>query len=189
MAEQLPEWMDAEEPKKEAPADTQEALMKYVAEATDLKAQISEAEDELECKKERLSMILRDLIPTLMDQLGTTEFKFPNKTKIVVNGKVNASINKANEKAAFDWLVANGYGGLIKSNITAEFEREEIDAARELEKQLQENGVDAVLKESVHVATLKSFVAERLEAGETLPDSIGVFEFREAKITLPKGKK
>jgi len=179
-------WNDAP---AEAPASAKERLAKLVVEVSELNGQIKTVEDELALKQERMADIIRVLIPDLMDELGLTEVKFEDKTKITVNKKVNASITKANEARAFQWLIDNKFGGLIKSSLSAEFSREEIDQAREIVEELREREFDATLKESVHNATLKSFVGERLEAGETLPDCFSVFEYREAKISLPKSKK
>ncbi len=173
----------------EAPQTAKDRLMKLVEEAQEIASATKQLEDALELKKERLVDIVRVLIPDLMDELQMSEIKFEDKTKVTVGKKVKASITKANEKKAFDWLVENKFGGLIKSSLSAEFSREEIEQAREIVEELREREFDASLKESVHNATLTSFVGERLEAGETLPECFSVFEYREAKISLPKGKK
>lgn len=173
----------------EAPKSAKDRLLALVVEMGEISSAVKELEDDLELKKERAVDIARVLIPDLMDELQMSEIKFEDKTKITVNKKVKASITKANENAAFDWLIANKFGGLIKSSINAEFSREEIDEARAIIEELREREVDATLKEAVHPATLTSFVGERLEAGETLPECFSVFEYREAKISLPKSKK
>jgi len=173
----------------EAPQTAKDRLMKLVEEVQEINADVKRLEDDLEIKKERLVDIVRVLIPDLMDELQMSEIKFEDKTKVTLGKKVKASISKANEKQAFDWLVENKFGGLIKSSVSAEFSREEIELAREIVEELRERELDATLKESVHAATLTSFVGERLEAGETLPDCFSVFEYREAKISLPKSKK
>ena len=173
----------------EAPASAKDRLLKLVEEAQEITGDVKRIEDELELKKERFVDIVRVLIPDLMDELQMSEIKFEDKTKVTVGKKVKANISKANEKQAFDWLVENKFGGLIKSSVSAEFSRDEIEQAREIVEELREREVDATLKEAVHNATLTSFVAERLEAGETLPECFSVFEYREAKISLPKSKK
>lgn len=173
----------------EAPQSAKDRLLALVVEMSQIAVDVKVLEDDLELKKERAVDIARVLIPDLMDELQMSEIKFEDKTKVTVNKKVKASINKANEKAAFDWLVENEFGGLIKSSVNAEFSRDEIEAAREIVEELREREVDATLKEVVHPATLTSFVGERLEAGETLPECFSVFEYREAKISLPKSKK
>ena len=69
--------------------------------------------------------------------------------------------------------------------------KSEIEDARKAQEALQEAGYMALLDRSVHPMTLTSFVKERLEAGDKLPDSITVFQFKEAKIkgAVEKGRK
>lgn len=184
----VPFWEEQEE-NAASSLTTQEHLAKYVEEALGLKSEMKNIEDDLEAKKERLVLIVRELIPTLMDELGTSIVKTADGVKIDVEKKANASIKEENKPAAHAWLQANGFGGLIKANLSVEFGREEIEQAQELCQQLREQELEATLKEGVHTGTLKSFVQEQLQAGTALPDSISVFEFREAKITLPKKKK
>lgn len=187
MTEEVKFWEDTGP--QEVPENQMEALQRYAEESSELKAAIAKLEDELELKKERLRVVITDLIPGIMQEMNVTELKLDSKVKIVVQPKVKASITKVNEKQAFDWLVKNKFGGLIKSSVVAEFPRDEIEQAREVVAALQEDGIDAALKESVHPQTLNAFVSERLEEGQALPECFSVFEYREAKITLPKVKK
>lgn len=166
-----------------------ERLLALLAEVEECNEAIRTHEDELELKKERLTTINRMLLPELLDEMGLSEIKLEDKTKITIGKAVQASVKKSEEHRFFDWLQANSFGGLIKSTVTAEFERDEIDKANAVVGQLRNEDITAALKQGVHPATLKAFVKERLEAGETLPDSVTVFEFREAKIVLPKRKK
>lgn len=172
-----------------APESIQERLARLVHELAERQEALTELEDEADMQKQRISEIKTVLLPGVMDELGVSEIKLEDKTKIKVESKVNASIKKENELKVFDWLVNNGYGGLIKSSVTAEFGREEIEQAQEIVAALREDGVEATLKQGVHSATLKSFVKEQLEAGNPVSEDISVFEYKEAKITLPKSKK
>lgn len=174
---------------EEAPDSIQERLYKLVDELSILNEEQTEAEDKLGEINQRIAEIKTVLVPGVLEELGVSEIKLEDKTKIKVETKVNASIKKENEPIVFAWLIENEFGGLIKSNIKAEFPREEVERAMQVVAALREDGIDATVSQNVHNATLKSFVKEQLEAGQPLCEQISVFEYKEAKITLPKVKK
>lgn len=151
-------------------------------EVQDLVVKLAEAE-------ERLKGIARVSIPNLMDELGMAQFKMADGSIVSVEDKVSASITIANRPAAYHWLVENDYDGIIKTKVVASFGKGENDDAQKAYDALFESGFAPVKDESIHHQTLQSFVKERLAAGEALPDSFGVHEFKEAKIKLPKKKK
>ncbi|KLD69069.1 hypothetical protein Y887_18415, partial [Xanthomonas pisi DSM 18956] len=102
------------------PESIQERLARLVHELAERQEALTELEDEVDMQKQRISEIKTVLLPGVMDELGVSEIKLEDKTKIKVESKVNASIKKENELKVFDWLVNNGYGGLIKARVTAE---------------------------------------------------------------------
>lgn len=127
--------------------------------------------------------LLEEDIPTAMDEAGVSEFKTTNGRKVTVADFINASITKANESAAFAWLESNNHGSLIKSVVTAAFDRKELEKAKEAVSLLSANGVAAALKQSVHASTLKAFAKEQFENGVTLPtDIFSIYQGRAAKI-------
>lgn len=187
MSEQNIKFWD--EPSEAPSASVQERLKAAIKKASELGAIIKEKADELAGLEKELADLKTDTIPSIMDEIGVGEVKLEDKTKITIVRKVNPSIKETNKREAFDWLVKNGFGGLIKAKITAEFGREEVNQAAAILSYLESKEVDATMKEDVHPQTLKAFVSERLEEGEQLPPAFTIFEYREAKITLPKGKK
>ena len=78
--------------------------------------------------------------------------------------------------ACYNWLRENGYGDLIKREVVASFGRGEDNLAGDLVGELRERGLSVSDKSSVHASTLKSFVKERVEAGDaSFPlDTFGV---------------
>lgn len=144
---------------------------------------------ELAEEQEKLISIVRVQMPNIMEELGMSEFKMTDGRVISIDPKINASIKEQDRPDAFRWMEEKGYDGIIKTKVGAEFGKGEIEDARKALDALQKAGYLASIDRSVHPATLKSFVKERLEAGEVLPPSIGVFEFKEAKIKSPKKKK
>lgn len=150
------------------------------------RAKLAVALAELE---EELKGITRVQLPSIMEELGVAEFKMEDGSAISIIDKVNASIPEAQRPAAFQWLEDHNYDAIIKTKVLAEFGKGEMEDAKSAQRKLEEIGVFASLDRSVHNATLTSFVKERLQAGEKLPDSFSVFEFKEAKIKPAKVKK
>ena len=142
-------------------------------------------------KQDRLDKILRGYIPDIMTELGLEDFKLTDGSKIVVKDDIKCGISEERKPVAFEWLRANEYDGIIKTNVSVSFGKGEAELAEQARDALIEAGFrDAAIVDSVHHSTLKSFVKERLEAGTNIPlDTFGVFEFKVAKITPPSTKR
>lgn len=140
--------------------------------------------------KASLDKILNDQIPTIMKELGMTEFKMEDGRKVEVKSDVRTHIKEENQPKAYAWLEENEFDAIIKTLVTSEFGRGENAKAAEAIKALEEAGYSAAMKQSIHAATLKAFVKERLEAGDKIPhDLFGIFPFEVAKITEAKKAK
>lgn len=175
---------DAEVP---VPKATLERLTTLALEAQKLETEIAETEDELTKKCGQLEQILKNFIPTIMDELGMDSFKLKDGSEISVKNVVYASISDEHKPEAFQWLEDHNFDGIIKTKVLSSFGKDEIDDAKEALTMLQEAGYEATMDRSIHAQTLKAFVRERLEAGDKIPiTTFGVFEYKLAKITLPK---
>lgn len=165
-------------------------IQEKIQEAQTLTTQIQELEGRTDELVKKFDKLVGVTIPEMMEASGMDEIKMADGSKVTIKSDVKASISTERKPAAFDWLEQNGFGGLIKSDISVEFSREELEAANELVDELTEKGHNALLNRNVHAATLKSFVKEQLEAGTNIPvDLFGVFEYKVAKITAPKKRK
>lgn len=145
-------------------------------------------EDELKQAKERVRMLAEESIPSAMQEIGLTEFKLDTGEKVTVKADVYASIPAARKTEAFEWLDAHGFGSLIKTGVSVQFGRGEMDNASELYDDLMLKGMTPELKQDVNAQTLKAWLREQLEEG--LPDlPLDLFGARPvdiAKITAPK---
>lgn len=171
---------------------TIERLTSLKNESTALAKQISQAAIDLAELQEKQVKIVRVSIPNIMEELNMKEFKMNDGSVVAIVDSVNASIKEENRPSAFRWLEEHDYDGIIKIKVVSEFGKGDGEDARKAQKAVQDAGFAASLDKAIHPATLKSFVKERLEAGETLPASFTVFEFKEAKIKeakAPKAKK
>jgi hypothetical protein len=187
---QIIDYWAEETTQEDTPPATLERLSKLAQEARELETQILHDTSILEEKNGKLDKILRKLIPGIMEELGLAEFKLTDGASIKIKESINASISAENKPAAYAWLTEHKYDGIIKTKVVSEFGRGDLEHAKEALALLQEQGYSANMDQSIHAMTLKAFVKERLEAGDSIPlDTFGVFEFKEAKITLPKKRK
>lgn len=111
-------------------------------------------------------------LPTLMDQLGLTDFGLAGGHSVSVTEKVDASVPvKEVERTAeaHRWLEEHGHGALIKRRITIMFDRSDeawakkflADCAKRKRPLLME------IKRWVEPQTLSAFVREQLKGAKT----------------------
>lgn len=150
----------------------------------DADASVEQAEASLKEVKERARILREETIPSAMQELGLEELKLDTGQKLSVKQDVYASIPSAQKDAAFQWLEDNGFGGLIKVEVAADFRKGEADQAAELFKELQQRGLQVGLDQSVHAQTLKAFLREQLAAGTNVPlDLFGARPVWTAKLS------
>jgi hypothetical protein len=179
-----------DEGEDQAPPATLERLIELANKASTLETEINDANVSLAEKMDERNKIVRDLIPSVMEELGMAKFTMTDGSLIDVKEHINASIKEEFKAAAFKWLEEHEKDGIIKTKVLSEFGKGEMDDAKKALKAIEDAGFSGILDRSVHPMTLKSFVKEQLEEGINIPlDVFGVFQFKEAKITLPKTSK
>ena len=161
------------------------SLERIVALAKILRQRQSAVEDltqELSDAKEQLRKVEQEDLPELMRELGLELMRLEDGSTVEVVPDVQCAITEAHRPAAHAWLTANGFGGLIKTEVSVAFGRGEHDAALALAEK-----IGGQVKESVHAQTLKAFVKEQMEAGTKVPfDLFSVFPFNKAKLKPAK---
>lgn len=149
--------------------------------------EVNDLEEKLKTAKEKFKKIEQGDLPDLMRELGLEMFKLPDGSVFDLVEDVQCGISEERRPAAHLWIREHGFAGLIKTQIVAEFAPDEIERADQIEKELIEEGVTPERKESIHAARLKSFVKERLAAGDSIPfDTFGIIPFDRVKVKQPK---
>jgi hypothetical protein len=175
------------------PEEQGRSLEKLVELAFELKRKDSEvvaATEALATVKGEADKLRGITIPNLMERLKMQSFKLEDGSTIDVKKDIKVSLSEERKPAGLAWVREQGHGGIIKTSVELSFGKGEEAKAKEAEALLREKGFIPVVGEGIHAQTLKSFVKERMEAGDNIPlATFGVFEFKEAKITLPKTKK
>jgi hypothetical protein len=151
-----------------------------------VRAEITRREEEMKPLRARELILSQDIIPTTLMAFGGTGFRLKDGSGVEARKGLKASIPAARSAEALRWLRDNGYGDLIKNNVTASYGRGEDDRADALARALIDQGVVVDRKEGVHWQTLSGFCREKLEAGVELPhDLLGIVEYWNTKITPP----
>lgn len=134
-------------------------------------------------KLKEIQRLTEEDIPALMQELQLQKIVLESGETITVGLEVYASIPAANKEEAFQWLVLNNHGGLIKTDLSLAFGREELDKAKALAAELAEKGLEPVIDQSVHANTLKAFIKEQLKEGKEVPLALfGARSVNKAKI-------
>lgn len=153
-------------------------------------AAVAEAEEKLAAAKAALLLTERVDLPELMKELGLQEVKLEDGSKVTVTPDVICAIAEAKRADAFAWLEERGYGGLIKTEVSVSFGRDELEKAEEVASVLSEVAErPSAIERTVHPQTLKAFVKERMAAAELdarAMELFGVQPFDRAKLTAPK---
>lgn len=167
--------------------NAKQEIARLVERAQELMRQIKDAEQQVSDYKALLREVTEGTLPDLMTEIGITEMKLEDGTVLTLSEDVQAGISEVNRSAAHQWLVAHGFGALIKTSVKVEFGAGDRDEAVSLADELAADHEAVQLDEKVHPQTLKSFVRERLAAGEQIPmDLFSVFPRNLVKIRSKK---
>ena len=154
--------------------------------ATAISAQelrVEELEEQLKEAKRELRSLTDEKLPQLLLELGVSEFKLEDGTKVTVKNIYGATIPAARREEAYQWLRDHGHGDMIKNVISASFGMGEDQLAQKFKDTAKENGLICEQKMSVHSQTLKGFVRGEIEKGRDVPqDLFGVFVSQRAVI-------
>jgi hypothetical protein len=150
----------------------------------DVQKQISATEEQLKKLQEAEALLSEQTIPNLMQQAGISLLKLADGSSVEVKPFYSARIPSTKVEEAFDWLRQNGFGDLIKNNVTLTFGRNEDSTAKNLVEDLRKKGHNVNQTEKVEPMTLKAFVKEQIQQGKNVPSDIfGVYVANKTKIT------
>ena len=169
-----------------SPVQASSTLRDAVAEAISLEDTIEVMEENLKVAKKALYVLKTTRIPDIMTEIqpGLEELKIDG-FKVSIKDFVSGSIPKDEMKrtAAFGWLKNHGADSLIKTEVSVAFGRFEHNRALALLADLNEQGMAAVLENTVHPQTLQAFARERIRNGEIIdPEVLGLYTGRVAQI-------
>lgn len=163
-----------------------QGLVELVSKMQSLETLAGELEAALKKTTEELRHYAERLIPDRMQELQLKSIELADGSLLEIKDEVYASIPKAAQNEAFAWLEHNGYGDLVKQQVSVAL-RVGDDCFTPLLSWLQTHQVPADVKASVHAGSLKAFAKERLREGITLPPELfTVFDYRKATVKRPR---
>ena len=149
----------------------------------ELEEGIEEKQNELKVLKEKHRRISEEQLPEALMEVGVSEFKLKDGTKISTAVYYSARITLDTKEEAFNWLRNNNFADLIKNTVSVRFERDEDEIAQILLDELNSQGLNTAQKEWVEPMTLKAFVREQVEKGVDLPyEAFNVYVGQRSKI-------
>lgn len=158
-----------------------ETLVKLVRLAKEREAEVDRLEAELKAAKAAHRMVIETMLPDAMLQAGLRKYETADGHKVEVVPFVDCSIRSEFKRDAFEWLLAHGHGGIIKTEVTVKFAAGDKEA-RSLAAKLATDGYTFDVDDSIHAGTLKKWAREALEEGATLPDFFSVYSGARATI-------
>ena len=142
----------------------------------DLQKQMKKCQDNLKNLEEQERLLSEQEIPNLMQQAGISMLKLADGSSVEVKPFYAAKIPVSKTDEAFDWLSSNGYGDLIKNQVSLTFGKSEDNIANSIVEDLKGKGHNVSQKKKVEPQTLKAFVKEAIQNGESVPmDLFGVY--------------
>ena len=146
---------------------------------------IGNTEERLRKLKDQYRRLSEEALPQKMAELGMQDLRLKDGSRITIDMFYATRINKNNRDAARAWLRQQGHGDIIKNQVSVSFGKGEDDTALETMTLLEQEGLFPAQKESVHPSTLKAFVKERIESGDSAftPDTQKLFSVYQGKRT------
>tara|TARA_R100000388_G_scaffold15547_1_gene12393 strand:- start:73 stop:618 length:546 start_codon:yes stop_codon:yes gene_type:complete len=142
----------------------------------ELQKQITKCEDNIKNLRNEERLLSENEIPNLMQQSGISSLKLTDGSSVEVKPFYAAKIPVSKTDEAFDWLSSNGYGDLIKNQVSLTFGKSEDNVANSIVEDLKSKGHNVSQKKKVEPMTLKAFVREQIQSGQKLPmDLFGVY--------------
>ena len=144
--------------------------------------EIVQLEDQLKEKKEAARKLSEEDIPQFLAEKGLSSITLDNGTEVKITEEVRPGVKVANRPYVYSWLRDNGYGDLIKSNVSVSFGMGEDSQAIKLKAAIQDLGMGSNEKEDVHYQTMKAFVTEQHKKGVSLPDEFVLYVANKTKL-------
>lgn len=142
----------------------------------ELQKQITRCEENIKNLRSEERLLSENEIPNLMQQAGISSLKLIDGSSVSFKPEYYAKIPVSKTDEAFDWLSSNGYGDLIKNQVSLTFGKSEDNVANSLVEDLKSKGHNVSQKKKVEPMTLKAFVREQIQNGQKLPmDLFGVY--------------
>ena len=168
----------------EIPSDNYIRSVSNLAEAMlSLQRQKQLLEEQIAKVNRKYNTLADEDLPQLMIEWGVAKVTLSGGETVEVKPTYGAHIKAENKPEAFQWLRENDLDDIIKNTVSLAFGRGEDDRAQEFIDVATAAGHVPDQKTDIHPQTLKAWVRERIESGESIPmELFGVFAGQKAII-------
>ena len=155
-------------------SDSLAAIRNKVAEARDILEQLAQKEEELKALRSRYTELTRVTLPEMFSASGTTivgleakgnHLAVEAKRKPYYRANIAADWPAERRAAAFDYLVKQKAGDLIRNIFTIPFGKNTIKQQKAVAAFLRKSKLDFDAKRSVPHGTLTAWLRAEVEAG------------------------
>lgn len=153
--------------------------------AADLFRSIKALKSQLEDLEKVYNEITQKELPRQMSDVGLSEIKLEDGTKISVLDVITARLPKDEEERAkaIQWLEETGNGSIVAHTITCSFQKQDSDKVKGLRELLSSAGYTFLDQQDVHWKTLESVIKSLLKDGAEVPrDLFSVYEGKVVKL-------
>jgi hypothetical protein len=161
--------------------DKLDRIVRLAGQMRDMETLLSDMVTEMDKLTNRLKEVQERELPDAMAEVGLSEFRLTDGSKIRIEKRYYGSIKDMPTAKA--WLDKNDMLDIMKSEIKVDFQKGEMEKKSELAETISKLGYKYSDKEYIHPQTLSAFIREQIEAGSDLPmDAFGVSIINKAKI-------
>jgi hypothetical protein len=151
------------------------------------RTKVDQLTKDLAAEKRDLLRLETEDLPELMREIGMQSVTLEDGSSVEVVDEIDCAISEERRPVAHAWLIENGFGGLIKTEVSVAFGSGELEEATALAEELRGEDFEPSVVDRVHPATLKSFVKEQMAKGVTIPfDLFGIHPYSKAKFKKAK---
>lgn len=166
------------------PGENEMAELSQLVQAMQVKmAKAEMVEKELAILNKEIRTLSEVKIPEKFLQMKIQSLTMENGAKVTINQVYAANLGDR-APVAFEWLRDHGLDDIIKHEVKMNFGQGEEDSAQAVVHALRQAGYFVEDKETIHPQTLKAFVKEQIEMGNTeFPmETFGVHIINRTKI-------
>jgi hypothetical protein len=148
-----------------------------------LEKELEDLGKSLKEKEDQYRNLTEVSIPEAMASAGMKKFVMEDGSMIDVKPFYGASIPKARQAEAFQWLRDHGFDDIIKNTVSVRFGRREDELCSRLLELLRTQGFLPEQTEKIEPQTLQAWVKDRIEKGQPVDSELfGVFIGQKAVI-------
>ena len=169
---------------EKSPPDSLARLTDMARELLQMEEVVEQMESDLKAAKSSLQSMRTGRIPDLMNEIGIGSITVNNRT-VELFDFVSGSLPKDPERRlkAINWLESVGAGGLLKTEVSVEFSRNQHNTALALADDLRNQGFAPIALSNIAPQTLLKFARDRIASGEEIDfDILGLYTGKVAKV-------